>query len=188
MGEDRIADARTQTSGGARPRRNTRPRDALGRPLPYGAVGVGGQPEGVSRAASEALIEAHRLLGEGRPFHAHEVLEDAWKAGPEDERELWRGLAQLAVGVTHAARGNAVGGMRLIERGAKNLMPYVSARPHGLDLAAVIEWSDQAIAEIARGTPVMLKPPPLLPTYVWSAGPSGLVVNPGTPSGAPRDP
>ena len=158
-----MSDARIRASGTARPRRNTRPRDALGRPLPYGAAGVGAQPEGVSRTAIESLIEAYRLLSEGRPFHAHEVLEDAWKSGPQEERELWRGLAQLAVGVTHAARGNAVGGARLIERGARNISPYESSRPHGLDVSAVIRWSEHAVAEIARGTPVMLRPPPLLP-------------------------
>ncbi|CAM5400121.1 hypothetical protein SCALM49S_10045 [Streptomyces californicus] len=59
-----------------------------------------------------------RLLDEGMPFHAHEVFEDAWKSGPEGERELWRGLAQLAVGLTHAARGNITGGPRLLRRGA----------------------------------------------------------------------
>ena len=169
MGDDRTAGARIRVAGSARPRRNTRPRDALGRPLPYGAVGVGGQPEGMSRTASESLIEAYQLLSEGHPFHAHEILEDAWKSRPENERELWRGLAQLAVGVTHAARGNAVGGVRLIERGARNLSPYVSARPHGLDVAAVIEWSEHAVAEIDRGTPVMLSPPPLLPHPVDDA-------------------
>ena len=166
MSDDRVAEARARQSGGARLRRNTRPRDALERPLPYGADGVDGQPEGISRTASESLNEAYRLLSEGSPFHAHEVLEDAWKSQPEDERELWRGLAQLAVGVTHAARGNAVGGVRLIERGASNVSPYVPTRPHGMDLAAVIGWSDQAIAEITRQTPVMLKPPPLLPTTI----------------------
>ncbi|WP_338178638.1 DUF309 domain-containing protein [Jatrophihabitans sp.] len=164
-----MADARTRQSGSARPRRNTRPRDALGRPLPYGTVGVGEQPEGISRTAQESLIEAHRLLGDGHPFHAHEVLEDAWKAQPDVERELWRGLAQIAVGITHAARGNAVGGVRLIERGAANLAPYVATRPYGLDLAAVIEWSDHAVAQIGRGTPVRLEPPPLLPNAVDDA-------------------
>jgi hypothetical protein len=163
VGDDRTADAR-RTSGSVRPRRNTRPRDALGRPLPYGAAGVAGQAEGISRTPSESLAEAYRLLSDGRPFHAHEVLEDAWKSGPEGERELWRGLAQLAVGVTHAARGNAVGAVRLIERGARNLAPYVSARPHGLDVAAVIDWSEHAIVQIDRETPVMLNPPPLLPS------------------------
>ncbi len=70
------------------------------------------------RRPEESVAEAQRLLDEGKPFHAHEVFEDAWKSGPEKERELWRGLAQLAVGLTHAARGNATGGARLLRRGA----------------------------------------------------------------------
>ncbi len=146
---------------GARPRRNTRPRDALGRPLPYGSEGVDGQPEGVRRTAHESLAEAHRLLSEGRPFHAHEVLEDAWKSRPVSERELWRGLAQIAVGVTHAARGNPVGARRLIERGARNIAPYEIDAPHGLDVRAVLSWSQEAVADIARDAPP--PPPPLLP-------------------------
>jgi uncharacterized protein len=154
---------RSRPSRGARPRRNTRPRDALGRPLPYGSSGIGGKSSDVSRSARESLTEAWRLLDEGRPFEAHEVLEDAWKSRPEWERELWRGLAQIAVGITHAARGNAVGSVRLIERGASNISPYTAATAHGLNVAAVIRWSEQAIAEVARGTPIMLKPPPLLP-------------------------
>ena len=97
--------------------RNARPRDALGRPLPYGAVGEERAPEGVVRPPAQALAEAQELLDAGRPFHAHEVLEDAWKSAPEAERELWRGLAQLAVGLTHAMRGNAGGAATLLERG-----------------------------------------------------------------------
>jgi hypothetical protein len=149
-----------------RPRRNTRPRDALGRPLPYGSTGVEAPPEGVVRTPRESLLEAQRLLDAGRPFHAHEVLEDAWKAGPDDEAELWRGLAQLAVGITHAARGNAVGGARLIERGARNIAPFEADRPHGLDIAAVRAWAVEAVGavrEVARTTPVRLEPPPLAP-------------------------
>jgi hypothetical protein len=117
----------------------------------------------MARTAEQSLTEAYRLLAEGLPFHAHEVLEDAWKAGPPAEADLWRGLAQLAVGITHAARGNAIGGTRLIERGAQNIAPYESARPHGLDIAAVRAWAAGAVGEIARHTPVRLGPPPLLP-------------------------
>jgi predicted metal-dependent hydrolase len=144
-----------------RARRNTRPRDELGRPLPYGSSGVEAQPEGVRRTPAEALAEAHRLLAAGRPFHAHEVLEDAWKAGPQAEAALWRGLAQLAVGITHAARGNAVGATRLIERGAANIALYADDPPHGLDIAALLRWSHQAVAAVGRATPVRLDPPPL---------------------------
>src|SRR4051812_12024460 len=98
--------------------RNARPRDGLGRPLPYGADGVARQPEGVARTPQQTVAEAQELLDAGRPFHAHEVFEDAWKSGPDEERALWRGLAQLAGGLTHAARGDVTGGARLLRRGA----------------------------------------------------------------------
>lgn len=101
--------------------RNARPRDGLGRPLPYGAEGVERQPEGVVRSPGETVTEAQRLLDAGMPFHAHEVFEDAWKSGPGEAAPLWRALAQLAVGLTHCARGNAVGGARLLRRGAAAL-------------------------------------------------------------------
>lgn len=121
--------------------RNARPRDGLGRPLPYGSPGVARQPEGVSRTPAQSLAEAQRLLDDGMPFHAHEVLEDAWKAAPEAERELWRGLAQLAVGLTHAARGNAVGGTALLDRGTAALAPYADAVPYGIDIAGLMSWA-----------------------------------------------
>ena len=98
-------------------------------------------PEGVARTPDEALTEAQRLLDDGLPFHAHEVLEDAWKATTGPERELWRGLAQLAVGVTHAARGNPSGAATLLERAARNLVPFAEDPPHGVDVAGLIVWA-----------------------------------------------
>ncbi|MBA2309585.1 MAG: DUF309 domain-containing protein, partial [Pseudonocardiales bacterium] len=77
---------------------NARPRDGLGRPLPYGSPGVDRPPAATPLSPEAALDEAQRLLDEGMPFHAHEVLEEAWKSAPEPERALWRALAQLAVG------------------------------------------------------------------------------------------
>lgn len=121
-----------------------RPRDALGRPLPRGAVGVERMPEGVERTPGEALAEAQRLLDAGLPFHAHEVLEDAWKATAGPERELWRGLAQLAVGVTHAARGNPRGAATLLDRAARNLAPFAADPPHGLDVPGLVAWARTA--------------------------------------------
>ncbi|OKJ94623.1 hypothetical protein AMK26_32985 [Streptomyces sp. CB03234] len=123
--------------------RSARPRDGLGRPLPYGEAGVERQPEGVVRPPAETVREAQRLLDSGMPFHAHEVFEDAWKSCPkerEGERELWRGLAQLAVGLTHAARGNTAGGARLLLRGADRIGAYPD-RPHGLDVAGLVAWA-----------------------------------------------
>ncbi|AJP04973.1 hypothetical protein TU94_29515 [Streptomyces cyaneogriseus subsp. noncyanogenus] len=135
--------------------RNARPRDGLGRPLPYGADGVARQPEGIVRTPEDTVAEAQRLLDAGRPFHAHEVFEDAWKSGPAQERELWRSLAQLAVGLTHAARGNATGGSRLLRRGAGAVTQWASSaagrqRPYGMDLARVVAWAQELADEVER--------------------------------------
>ena len=121
--------------------RNARPRDALGRPLPYGEQGEDRAPEGVVRPPAQALTAAQALLDAGRPFAAHEVLEDAWKSAPDAERQLWRGLAQLAVGLTHAMRGNDRGAAALLERGAGNIAPYASVRPHGIDVEGLTSWA-----------------------------------------------
>ncbi|WP_129305513.1 DUF309 domain-containing protein [Streptomyces sp. L2] len=125
--------------------RNARPRDGLGRPLPYGSEGVDRQPEGVVRSPEQTVRAAQALLDAGRPFHAHEVFEDAWKARPGDERTLWRGLAQLAVGLTHAARGNATGGARLLRRGAGAAEEWAAGRgedrPYGMDLCGLVRWA-----------------------------------------------
>lgn len=75
------------------------------------------------------------------PFHAHEVLEDAWKAAADAERALWKGLAQLAVGVTHAARGNPTGARNLLLRGADNIEPYQAEPPYGIDVAGLLRWA-----------------------------------------------
>ncbi|WP_327371515.1 DUF309 domain-containing protein [Streptomyces sp. NBC_01217] len=128
--------------------RNARPRDGLGRPLPYGTPGVERQPEGVVRTPEETVRDAQRLLDAGMPFHAHEVFEDAWKSGPVAERELWRALAQLAVGLTHAARGNATGGARLLRRGAVALAEFGDARPHGIAVGGLVGWAEELAGRV----------------------------------------
>ena len=142
--------------------RNARPRDALGRPLPYGTPGEPRAPEGVVRTPADTLREAQELLDAGRPFHAHEVLEDAWKTGPDDERDLWRGLAQLAVGLTHAARGNGAGAATLLARGARSLSTAgpVAAR-HGVDDAGLVAWGTRLATAARAGAPLDLTAPQL---------------------------
>ena len=52
------------------------------------------------------------------------MLEASWKQAPAGERELWRGLAQVAVGLTHVQRGNARGAVALLRRGAERVGGY----------------------------------------------------------------
>ena len=133
--------------------KQARPRDALGRPLPYGAVGV----EPVSEdplPPDETLAAARELLDEGRPFSAHEVLEARWKDCPERERALWQGLAQLCVGITHARRGNATGAQRLLERAGARLTEYAGGDgpTYGLDLDEVLEAAYRCVSDAGPGT------------------------------------
>jgi uncharacterized protein len=133
--------------------RNARPRDALGRPL--ARTGAGQPPVSDEQAPDpeladpeladpelalppeQALATAQQLLDAGLAFRAHEVLEAAWKAAPAAERDLWQGLAQLAVGLTHARRGNARGAAALLRRGADRLSSYPAPGPHGVDVAGL---------------------------------------------------
>jgi uncharacterized protein len=148
--------------------RNARPRDALGRPLDRAGSGGGESageariPDDLALAGPEAARLADQLLRAGRPFHAHEVLEAAWKTGPAGERDLWQGLAQVAVGLTHALRGNARGAAALLRRGAQRVREYQDAyqdqagspsgrdRPYGIDLTAFLAASDDLAGRIEQ--------------------------------------
>jgi uncharacterized protein len=117
--------------------RNNRPRDRHGRPLPRSAKGVERLPDDLVLAPDEAVAEAQRLIDAGLPFPAHDVLEGVWKNGDAGERELWRALAQLAVGLTHAQRGNARGAVALLGRAADGLGRWAGPVPAAVDLDGV---------------------------------------------------
>jgi hypothetical protein len=117
------------------------------------------QPEGIVRGPEDTVTEAQELLDAGRPFHAHEVFEDAWKSGPDRERGLWRGLAQLAVGLTHSARGNTTGGARLLRRGAGAVEEWAAGadepRPYGIGVPDLGAWARRLAEHVEReGRPV----------------------------------
>ncbi|GAA0968790.1 hypothetical protein GCM10009555_014750 [Acrocarpospora macrocephala] len=117
--------------------RSARPRDEYGRPLPYDAVGVPRVPDDYAPSAEEAIIEAALLLDAARPFHAHEVFEGRWKCCPPEERELWQGLAQICVGLTHLQRENPRGATALLERGRSRIRSYGSRPAYGMNLDAI---------------------------------------------------
>jgi hypothetical protein len=102
-----------------------RPRDELGRPLPWG---VPNRLESLPLEKVESLPTPflHRLALEefvrGRFFQAHELWEVAWKRErPSPLGEALRGLSQIAAGCVHLARGNFRGAAALLQRGASRL-------------------------------------------------------------------
>lgn len=142
---------------GGRPR-NDRPRDRLGRPLPWGSPGVEPVPDELDLTPPQALDYAQELLDAGRPFGAHEVLEAVWKSCPPDERGLWRALAQLAVGVTHLERGNLRGAGELCRRAVEGATPYLNGErdpdggaPYGLALEELIAVGRSVVRDLDEG-------------------------------------
>lgn len=142
-----MVDRDRDESGNAR---NSRPRDELGRPLPHGSQGVARIPDDLALSPGESLKYAQELLDQGLAFNAHEVLEAAWKNAPGDERGMWQGLAQLAVGVTHVQRGNSAGAAGVLSRAAGHLDDVDRPAPHGIDIDGLIGHANALIVDLAR--------------------------------------
>ncbi len=127
-----------------------RPRDRTGRPLPYGTQGVP-----LCETIDPATVEDAVSLGiarwdEQRYFEAHELLEHAWKLGPEVDRDLWKGVIQIAVAGVHLQRGNRIGARRLLDRALARL----GGRPPmelGIDVAALRHVAERARAQLDAG-------------------------------------
>lgn len=128
-----------------------RPRDELGRPLPYGSE------DRLHPKDYDALDidENHRLgvehFNAGQFFLAHEAWESAWRQAKEtEEEEFFKGLSQLAAGYTHFMRKNVHGAHALMRRGSGRIVPY---GPHyrGLDIEALARaaMADAAAIEAA---------------------------------------
>ena len=126
-------------------------------------------PDDLTLPPAEALALAQRLIDSGRPFGAHEVLEASWKSAPPDERDLWQGLAQIAVGLTHAQRGNARGAAALLRRGAGKMAGYPpggpagAAGPHGIDVPGVVTAARALADRIERDGTADVSPGDLRP-------------------------
>lgn len=141
MTRDRNAEGRPE---------NARPRDATGRPLPRDAgpswrERLRAKDELQSLPPAEAVAEAERLILDGGPFYAHEVLEGPWHLAPPEERAFWQGLAKVAVGLTHLQRGNAVGARSVLTAGADLLEPYEDGH-EGVAVSRVVAQA-RALAE-----------------------------------------
>jgi len=149
--DEYMADRDRDESGRAR---SARPRDALGRPLPQGAEGVPRIPDDLELPPTETLAYAQDLLARGLAFNAHEVLEAAWKNGPDEEKTLWQALAQLAVGITHVQRGNVRGAITVLRRASEGLANDDKPAPYSVDVLGLIDYTEVLINDLAAGAEI----------------------------------
>jgi len=57
-------------------------------------------------------------------FESHEVLEELWMAAPGSERNLYKGLIQIAVSLHHLCDGNLRGARKVFDTACELLEPY----------------------------------------------------------------
>lgn len=127
-----------------------RPRDRTGRPLPYGTTGILTIEQVEPATVEDALLLAAARWDEQRYFEAHELLEHAWKQAEGSDRELWKGVIQVAVAGVHLQRGNPAGARRLLARSRARLAPLRDERC-GVDVAGLRVAAETVAAVLARG-------------------------------------
>lgn len=104
----------------------------------------------------QPYVECVRRYNAGEHWHAHEVLEDLWRATAEPERRrFYQGIIQLAAAFVHAERGNLRGVQRLLAK-AEAKLQAVSSPYLGLDVAALL----RAMAAAGREARTAAAAPP----------------------------
>ena len=139
------ADERDRNAWG-RPEQ-ARPRDRTGRPLPYDTDRTDLTQDWAYDTVEGAIEIAVQLWDDHRFFEAHECLEDVWHHAPDEDRDFWQGVIQVAVGCVHHQRGNATGAAVTFDKAASRLVRYPDVH-HGIDVEQLLVFCDGAAAAI----------------------------------------
>jgi len=109
--------------------------------------------------------DAHRLFAEGvalfngvRYWHAHEAWETLWRAAPEEDRDFYQGLIQVAAGLLHLQRRNLRGARNKLTEGLARLRRYEPAH-HGVFVNELIGQAQRLLGELNAGHLPYLIPP-----------------------------
>lgn len=155
------ADVRRDRRDDGRPEQD-RPRDRTGRPLAYGTSDVPLIEPVDPDTVEQALELGVARWDEQRYFESHELLEFAWKQGPAEDRDLWKGVIQVAVAGVHLQRSNPIGARRLLDRALGRLAQQPEVH-RGIDVEALRRTARAAITLLDAGE---------LPEADWGTFPS----------------
>jgi hypothetical protein len=98
------------------------------------------------------------LFNGGRYWHAHEAWETLWRAAPDDERDFYQGLIQIAAGLLHLQRRNARGARNKLGEGLARLDRYQPLH-HGIDVNELMGVSERYSRDLNDGYVPYLIPP-----------------------------
>jgi uncharacterized protein len=74
--------------------------------------------------ADELFRRGVALFNGVRYWHAHEAWEELWRAAPDEDRDFYQGLIQVAAGLLHLQRRNARGARNKLREGLERLRAY----------------------------------------------------------------
>jgi hypothetical protein len=117
------------------------------------------------RTAPLDAAEVDRLFRRGvalfngvRYWHAHEAWETLWRAAPDQERDFYQGLIQVAAGFLHLQRRNLRGSRNKLTEGLERLRRYEPAH-RGIFVNELIGQASRVLAELNDGHLPYLIPP-----------------------------
>jgi predicted metal-dependent hydrolase len=108
---------------------------------------------------ARALFERGVALFNGvRYWHAHEAGETLWRAAPEDERDFYQGLIQVAAGLLHLQRRNLRGARNKLREGVDKLRRYQPTHS-GILTTELVRRAERILEDLNAGHVPYLIPP-----------------------------
>ena len=102
---------------------------------------------------SSDIKEGIDLFNRAEFFDAHEVLEDIWRAAPQEEKKFLQGIIQVAVALYHHGNGNSIGACSVLRRAFRNLSRYPEGYG-GIQLADLLRSVSAWQRAMDEGKPV----------------------------------
>jgi predicted metal-dependent hydrolase len=97
------------------------------------------------------------LIREARFFEAHEELEVAWRAAPDEERDFLQGLVHVAVAWYQAGRGKPVATASQLGKAQRRLAAYAPEH-RGVDVASLLAQLERVLADVGEGRLTLERP------------------------------
>jgi predicted metal-dependent hydrolase len=108
--------------------------------------------------AEETFRRGIALFNGVRYWHAHEAWEELWRAAPDEERDFYQGLIQLAAGLLHLQRRNARGARNKIREALEKLSAYTPAH-RGIFVNELVGKAQRTLEDLDAGFLPYLIPP-----------------------------
>ncbi len=122
------------------------------------------KPRDRDAAVDPRLLQFWELFERQEFFESHEVLEELWMACGGAERNLYKGLIQIAVSLHHLCEGNLRGARKVFDTARALLQPY-QPRGGGVrldrlveDAACMVERHERAAQDGSDAGEVIVRP------------------------------